>query len=84
MRASLSAERILSVMIAVFVQKWSFQPRLLTLIPALHKGRGSSVVERIIGNDEVGSSILPRGTSFHRSFVWIGFAPMGRGTLGVR
>ena len=26
--------------------------------------RGSSVVERIIGNDEVGSSILPRGTSF--------------------
>ena len=25
--------------------------------------RGSSVVERIIGNDEVGSSILPRGTS---------------------
>ena len=27
-------------------------------------GRGSSVVERIIGNDEVGSSILPRGTSF--------------------
>ena len=28
------------------------------------KCRGSSVVERIIGNDEVGSSILPRGTSF--------------------
>ena len=28
------------------------------------KSRGSSVVERIIGNDEVGSSILPRGTSF--------------------
>ena len=26
------------------------------------KSRGSSVVERIIGNDEVGSSILPRGT----------------------
>ena len=29
------------------------------------KSRGSSVVERIIGNDEVGSSILPRGTSFY-------------------
>ena len=27
------------------------------------QSRGSSVVERIIGNDEVGSSILPRGTS---------------------
>ena len=27
--------------------------------------RGSSVVERIIGNDEVGSSILPRGTSLN-------------------
>lgn len=27
------------------------------------ESRGSSVVERIIGNDEVGSSILPRGTS---------------------
>ena len=26
--------------------------------------RGSSVVERIIGNDEVGSSILPRGTRY--------------------
>lgn len=60
--ASRSEDRILSVMIAVFVQKQSFQPSLLTLIPGLHKGRGSSVVERIIGNDEVGSSILPRGT----------------------
>lgn len=30
--------------------------------PAIER-RGSSVVERIIGNDEVGSSILPRGTS---------------------
>jgi hypothetical protein len=29
------------------------------------QSRSSSVVERIIGNDEVGSSILPCGTSFH-------------------
>jgi hypothetical protein len=28
------------------------------------KRRSSSVVERIIGNDEVGSSILPCGTIF--------------------
>ena len=28
------------------------------------QSRSSSVVERIIGNDEVGSSILPCGTSF--------------------
>ena len=50
-------------MIAVFVQKRSFQGFKLKLIPGFTKGRGSSVVERIIGNDEVGSSILPRGTS---------------------
>jgi hypothetical protein len=30
----------------------------------LNTGRCSSVVERIIGNDEVGSSILPSGTIF--------------------
>ena len=29
--------------------------------------RGSSVVERIIGNDEAESSILSRGTSLHLS-----------------
>lgn len=51
-------------MITVFVQKPSFHLFLLKLIPGNTKGRGSSVVERIIGNDEVGSSILPRGTSF--------------------
>ena len=50
-------------MIAVFVQKPSFHLFLLKLIPGNTKGRGSSVVERIIGNDEAGSSILPRGTS---------------------
>ncbi len=49
-------------MIAVFVQKRSFHMRGHKLIPGHTKGRGSSVVERIIGNDEVGSSILPRGT----------------------
>ena len=32
--------------------------------------RGSSVVERIIGNDEVGSSILPRGTSSSDEIVF--------------
>lgn len=51
-------------MIAVFVQKPSFHLYVLKLIPGNTKGRGSSVVERIIGNDEVGSSILPRGTSY--------------------
>ncbi len=50
-------------MITVFVQKRSFHLFLHKLIPGIHKGRGSSVVERIIGNDEVGSSILPRGTT---------------------
>ena len=50
-------------MIAVFVQKRSFHLVMLKLIPGNTKGRGSSVVERIIGNDEVGSSILPRGTT---------------------
>ena len=62
-RASRSGVLVLSVMNAVFVQKPSFHLFLLKLIPANTKGRGSSVVERIIGNDEVGSSILPRGTS---------------------
>ena len=52
-------------MIAVIVQKRSFHLLMLKLIPGNTKGRGSSVVERIIGNDEVGSSILPRGTSLH-------------------
>lgn len=51
-------------MITVFVEKRSFHLCEHKLIPTDHKGRGSSVVERIIGNDEVGSSILPRGTSF--------------------
>lgn len=50
-------------MIAVFVQKPSFHLHLHKLIPGNTKGRGSSVVERIIGNDEAGSSILPRGTT---------------------
>ncbi len=31
-------------------------------------GRSSSVVERVIGNDEVGSSILPCGTSLSLSY----------------
>ena len=31
-------------------------------VHVFHSRRGSSVVERVIGNDEVGSSILPRGT----------------------
>ena len=61
-RASRSGVLVLSAMIAVFVQKPSFHLFLLKLIPGNTKGRGSSVVERIIGNDEVGSSILPRGT----------------------
>lgn len=50
-------------MIAADFHKRSFQVAQLKLIPPNRKGRGSSVVERIIGNDEVGSSILPRGTS---------------------
>ena len=33
-------------------------------VPNPRSSRGSSGVERIIGNDEVGSSILPRGTIF--------------------
>lgn len=48
---------------AVRVQKPSFHIDQHKLIPGNTKGRGSSVVERIIGNDEVGSSILPRGTT---------------------
>ena len=64
-RASRSSVLILSAMIAVFIQKRSFHLSQHKLIPGDHTGRGSSVVERIIGNDEVGSSILPRGTSFH-------------------
>ena len=47
------------------LQKRSFHSFVHKLIPAHSKGRGSSVVERIIGNDEVGSSILPRGTSLY-------------------
>ncbi len=40
--------------------------------------RGSSVVERVIGNDEAGSSILPRGTIYkvfyynsYSKFCWV-------------
>ena len=61
-RAARSGVLVLSAMIAVRVQKPSFHMRQHKLIPGNTKGRGSSVVERIIGNDEVGSSILPRGT----------------------
>lgn len=70
-RASRAEVLILSAMIAVFVQKLSFHDRLLKLIPGNTKGRGSSVVERIIGNDEVGSSILPRGTTQNLHFSYI-------------
>ncbi len=43
--------------------------RHLQEVGASHpQSRSSSVVERIIGNDEVGSSILPCGTSFFQQF----------------
>lgn len=58
-------------MIAADFHKRSFQDAQLKLIPPNRKGRGSSVVERIIGNDEVGSSILPRGTSFSLCLIAI-------------
>ena len=37
--------------------------------------RRSSVVERILGKAEVGSSILPGGTTFPQAFQWLGETP---------